>query len=219
MFDPGDSAELASIFADQLPPDAFYDLLIATKQKEIIGPNLSLYYRLSAADGYDGGVLPLRNYVTFQSLFVPPDKIAPDGRLRENLRDVPDAKWLSLMNVRYVITDKTLDAWLDDVFYDLQFTTAWLGMDARLRDARRVWRYVPPFEATALGLVSYLQGAASLPDDTPVAEVTLGFADGLTQTFTLARGRGHCRGSLYRHGGASAGAGGWTFCARPPRGQ
>ncbi len=184
LFDPGDSAELASIFADQLPPDAFYDLLVATKQKEIIGPNLSLYYRLSAADGYDGGVLPLRNTVTFQSLFVPPDKLAPDGRLRENLRDVPDAKWLSLMNVRYVITDKTLDAWLDDVFYDLQFTTA-LGQGDARREARVA--HVPRFEATALGLVSFLQDA-SLPDDAPVAEVSLGFADGLTRTFTLRAG-------------------------------
>jgi hypothetical protein len=187
LFDPGDSAELNSIFADQLPPDAFYDLLVATKQKEIIGPNLSLYYRRFAADGYDGGVLPLRNYVTFQSLFVPPDKIAPDGRLRENLRDVPDAKWLSLMNVRYVITDKTLDAWLDDVFYDLQFTTA-LGPghgDARLEASVA---HVPHFEATALGLVSFLQGATSLPDHAPVAEVSLGFADGITQTFTLRAG-------------------------------
>jgi hypothetical protein len=184
FFEPGDSAELASIFADQLSPDAFYDLLIATKHKEIIGPNLSLYYRLFAADGYDGGVLPLRNYVTFESLFVPADKIAPDGRLRENLRDVPDARWLALMNVRYVITDKTLDAWLDDVFYDLQFTTA-LGISAR-REASVA--YVPRFEATALGFVSYLQGAVSLPDGTPVARVTLGFADGPTQTFTLRAG-------------------------------
>jgi hypothetical protein len=199
LFDPGDSAELASIFADQLPTDAFYDLLIATKQKEIIAPNLSLYYRLSAADGYDGGVLPLRNYVTFQSLFVPPDKISPDGRLRENLRDVPDAKWLSLMNVRYIITDKTLDAWLDDVFYDLQFTTA---LDLAAQGTERALpiasesaskreasvAYVPRFEATSLGLVSYLQGAASLPDESPVAEVTVGFADDLTQTFTLRAG-------------------------------
>ncbi len=178
-FDPGDKAELGSIFADQLPKDAFYDLLVATKQKEIIGPNLSLYYRLSAADGYDGGVLPLRNYVTLEALFVPSDKVSPDGRLRENLRDVPDARWLSLMNVRYVITDKTLDAWLDDVFYDLQFTTP-------LGEASVV--FVPRFEATALGVVSYLQGGGSLPDGTPAAEVAVGFADGLTQTFTLRAG-------------------------------
>ena len=183
-FDPGDKAELESIFADQLSKDAFYDFLVATKQKEIIGPNLSLYYRLSAADGYDGGVLPLRNYVTLEALFVPPDKVSPDGRLRENLRDVPDGQWLSLMNIRYVITDKTLDAWLDDVFYDLQFTTA-LG-EASQREASVA--HVPHFEATALGLVSYLQGAAGLPEGTSVAQVTIGFTDGLTQTFTLRAG-------------------------------
>jgi hypothetical protein len=97
---------------------------------------------------------------------------------------VPDTKWLSLMNVRYVITDKTLDAWLDDVFYDLQFATA-LG-EASQPEASVA--YAPHFEATALGLVSYLQGAANLPDDAPVAEVTVGFTDGLTQTFTLRAG-------------------------------
>jgi len=184
FFEPGDSAELASIFADQLDKTAFYDLIIATKYKEIIGPNLSLYYRQAAADGYDGGVLPLRNYVAFQSLFVPPDKVSPDGRLRENLRDVPDAKWLSLMNARYVITDKTLDAWLDDAFYDLQFTTA---LSQSNQDKATVAQ-IPAFEATAMGLVSYLEGAQDLPDNTPVAEVTLGFADSLTQTFTLRAG-------------------------------
>ncbi len=183
-FDPGDTAELESIFADQLSKDAFYDFLVATKQKEIIGPNLSLYYRLSAADGYDGGVLPLRNYVTFEALFVPPDQVWPDGRLRENLRDVPDGKWLSLMNIGYVITDKTLDAWLDNVFYDLQFTTP---LDAGSQREASV-AHIPHFEATALGLVSYLQGAAGLPEDTPVAQVTVGFTDGLTQTFTLRAG-------------------------------
>ena len=184
LFDPGDKAEMESVFADQLPQAALYDLLVATKHKEIVGPNLALYYRLFAADGYDGGVLPLRNYVTFQSLFVPPDKTAPDGRLRENLRDVPDAKWLSLMNVRYVITDKTLDAWLDDVFYDLQFTTP-LGVSARLEASVA---HIPQFEATSLGVVSYLEGATDLPDNTPVARVTVGFADGPTQTFTLRAG-------------------------------
>jgi hypothetical protein len=135
--------------------------------------------------------------VTFQSLFVPPDKISPDGRLRENLRDVPDAKWLSLMNVRYVITDKTLDAWLDDVFYDLQFTTA-LGpvsaadtspgaSDAGAGREASVAE-VPRFEATALGLVTFLQGTANLSDDTPVADVLVGFADGRTQQFILRAG-------------------------------
>jgi hypothetical protein len=121
---------------------------------------------------------------TFEALFVPPDQVSPDGRLRENLRDVPDGKWLSLMNIRYVITDKTLDAWLDNVFYDLQFTTP---LDAGSQREASV-AHVPRFEATALGLVSYLQGAAEVPENAPVAKVTVGFTDGLTQTFTLRAG-------------------------------
>jgi hypothetical protein len=185
FFDPGDKAELASAFADQLSADAFYDLLVATKQKEIVAPNLPLYYRLPSADGFDGGVLPLRDYVRFQALFMPPGETSPDGRLREVLRDVPDGRWLSLMNVRYVITDKTLDGWVDGVFYDLQFSTQLrLGSTA---DAAAVAR-VPRFEATALGVVSYLQGAAHLPQGTPVAKVTVGFDDGTSQAFVLRAG-------------------------------
>ncbi|MBN1889751.1 MAG: YfhO family protein [Thermoflexales bacterium] len=191
FFDPGDKAELESAFADQLSADAFYDLLVATKQKEIVAPNLPLYYRLPGADGFDGGILPLRDYVRFQVLFMPPGETSPDGRLREVLRDVPDGRWLSLMNVRYVITDKTLDGWVDGVFYDLQFSTSLrLGgasMPAIAPAVAAVAR-VPRFEATALGVVSYLQGAAHLPQGTPVAQVVLGFDDGTSQAFVLRAG-------------------------------
>ncbi len=184
FFDPGDKAELSSAFADRLSADALYDLLVATKQKEILAPNLPLYYRLASADGFDGGVLPLRDYVMFQQLFVPPERISPDGRLREALRDVPDSKWLALMNVRYIITDKTLDAWIDDVFYDLQFSTALGSAGAPRATVARV----PRFAATALGLVSYLQGASHLPQGSPVAQAMIGFDDGTVQTFILRAG-------------------------------
>jgi hypothetical protein len=70
------------------------------------------------------------------------------------------------------------------VFYDLQFTTT-LGRSGKPEAGAA---HVPAFEATALGLVSYLQGAAGLADHTPVARVTVGFTDGLTQTFTLSAG-------------------------------
>lgn len=180
LFDPGDKAELESAFADQLSSDAFYDLLVAAKQKEIIAPNLPLYYRLPAVDGFDGGILPLRDYVAFQQLLAP-ESLSPDGRLREVLRTVPDGKWLSLMNVRYVITDKTLDAWLDDVFYDLQFSTT-------LGPGGAAVARVPRFEATGLGVVSYLQGAAQAPQGLTVAHVAVGFDDGTTQTFALRAG-------------------------------
>ncbi len=174
LFDPGDAAELESIFADQLPPDAYYDLLVASKQKEIIAPNLPLYYRLPAVDGYDGGLLPLRHYLAFQRLFLPPDAIQPDGRLREQLKSVPDARWLGLMNVKYVITDKVRDRWLDGVFYDLQFATR-LGPGEEVFTDR-----LPVLEANALG-VAYSEPSGDLT----LAEAEVAFADGSTQILQL----------------------------------
>ena len=182
IFDPGDLPELRLIYGGQLSPDALYDLIVSAKHREVLSPNLPLAFGVPAVDGYDGGVLPLARYLALQRAFLPGEQVALDGRLRENLAQVPDGRWLSLFGVRYVITDKVSDAWIDDVFYDLQF-----GAHLSTNEAAEV-AYVPPFEATALGLVSYLEGAAPLPDGTPVGEVTLGFADGTTRTFTLRAG-------------------------------
>ena len=174
QFDPGDSAELDSVYADQLPPDAYYDLLIATKQKEIVAPNQSLTYHLPAVDGYDGGLLPLRNYLTFQELFLPGDAIQPDGRLREQLESIPDARWLDLMNVKYVITDKVRDRWFGGVFFDLQFETP-------LRSGDEVWTdQLPPLEANALGIVY-----SEPKGDVTLAEVEITFEDGSSVTVPL----------------------------------
>ncbi|MEZ4767360.1 MAG: hypothetical protein R2844_02925 [Caldilineales bacterium] len=68
-FDPGDLADLEAIYAGQLPPEAIYDLVVASKLQEIVAPNLPLLWRLPAVDGYDGGVLPLKRYVALQGLF------------------------------------------------------------------------------------------------------------------------------------------------------
>jgi len=189
-FDPGDLPEIEIIYGPQLSPDALYDYVIAAKHKEVLSPNLPLAFSVPAVDGYDGGVLPLARYVTLQHLLLPGDKVSMDGRLRENLTRIPDGRWLSLFNVRYVITDKLHDAWLDDVFYDLQF-------GAQLaREEMATVAHVPQFEATALGLVSYLRGGAALPDGTPVGVVEVGFGDGITRTFELRAGE-HTAEGLY----------------------
>jgi hypothetical protein len=144
-------------------------------------------------DGYDGGVLPLARYVTLQRLFLPQDEVSMDGRLRENLTAIPAGRWLNLFNVRHVITDKLYDAWLDDVFYDLQFS-------AQLaRGETAAVAHVPQFEATALGLVSYLRGGAALPDGTPVGVVEVGFGDGFTRTFELRAGQDTAEGLYGPH--------------------
>lgn len=181
-FDPGDKGELEVIYGPQLGPDGVYQLLIAAKQREVLSPNLPLAFGVPAVDGYDGGVLPLARYIALERAFLPAGSISIDGRLRENLHAIPDGRWLSLLNVRYIITDKVFDAWLDGVFYDLQF-----GADLTAGEGAEV-ASIPAFEATALGMVSYLDGAAALPDGAEVGEVTVAFADGASRRFPLRAG-------------------------------
>lgn len=197
VFDPGDLPELRVIYGPQLSPAALYDLVIAAKHREVLSPNLPLAWDVPAVDGYDGGLLPLARYRLLVETFVPAGQAALDGRLRENLVEVPVGRWLSLLNVRYVITDKVLDAWLDDVFYDLQFRAA-LGAGEQAAVAA-----VPSFEANALGLVSYLEGAEGLVDGTSVGQVTVGFAGGVTRTFDLRAGQETAEG-LYGPAAAHA---------------
>jgi hypothetical protein len=188
-YDPGDLPELEQIYGDSLSPKAFYNLVVATKEKEVLFFNLPLVYGLHSVDGYDGGILPLARFVTLQKLFLSADNLSIDGRLRENLRFVPPGRLLSLLNTRWIITDKVFDAWIDDIFYDLQFP-------ARLAPGQTIATpNVPDFPATAIGLVSHLEGAARLPTDTPVAELNVGFADGAQETFTLKAGPDTAEGS------------------------
>ena len=82
---------------------------MALKAQEIVAPNLALLWRIPSVDGFDGGVLPLRRYLDMLALFVPADELVSDGRLREQVQDVPDTDLLGLLNVQYVITDKVRD--------------------------------------------------------------------------------------------------------------
>jgi hypothetical protein len=186
-YDPGDMGDLQAMYTSQLSEEALYDLIVATKMKEVLAYNLPLRYRLFSVDGYDGGLLPISDYVTLERLFLKEDEIWPDGRLRQQLRQVPPARLLSLLNVKYVITDKTQDVWIDDVFYDLEHTMP-LGQ-VTLAD-------LPDFEATHLGIVSYLTGTADLAGGTPVAQVTITSTEGTVVTATLRAGE-HTAEGLY----------------------
>lgn len=188
-YDPGDMADLTHIFGDSLSEKALYDLIVSTKEKEVLFFNLPLIYGLHSVDGYDGGILPLRQFVNLQQLFLPADDLSIDGRLREKLRFVPPGRLLSLLNTRWIITDKVFDVWINGIFYDLQFP-------ARLSPNQTIsTNRVPNFSATAIGLVSHLEGAPDVPDSTPVARITLTFAGGQKDTFTLRAGRDTAEGT------------------------
>ena len=174
FFDPGDMPEQRLIYGPGLSADGLYDRIIASKQKEILSPNLSLTYRLPSVDGYDGGLLPLRRYVDFVGQFAAREKGgALDGRLREVLTGVPADTWLEKMGVRYVIADKTADIFVDGVYYDLLFSAP---VSPTLRVGLR------PYDSTALGLVFGAQAGTSALAVT----ATLAYADGAVRVAPLS---------------------------------
>jgi hypothetical protein len=185
VYDPGDLAEMQAFFAGQLPEKAIYDYIVAAKEKEVLFFNLPLLYGLYSVDGYDGGLLPLRDFVTLQRLFLDEENLSLDGRLRENLRDVPPGRLLSLLGVKYIVTDKVFDVWIDGLFYDLQFS-ARLSPDGVPSVSTTD---LPDFPTTALGVISHLAGAGRVPDDTPVARITVTDESGWSETFELLAGR------------------------------
>ena len=123
-YDPGDMPDWRRVLRGgefpQLSEAAFTEFVIALKAQEILAPNLSLLWRVPTADGFDGGVLPLQRYNAFFSLLIPPEELVPDGRVREQLHEIPPAHILELMDVRHLITDKVRDVWFDDIYYDRQ---------------------------------------------------------------------------------------------------
>ncbi|MCB0008754.1 MAG: YfhO family protein, partial [Anaerolineales bacterium] len=152
LFDLGDQAEMDSIYLPQLDEAALWTLTVATKQQEVIAPNLSLSYGLSSVDGFDGGILPLRNYTLATSLLLPAGAQTTDGRLREFMTGVPDGRFLDLFGVTWLITDKVGDEWHEaeglNVFYDLKHATTLAPGEAI------AVLYIPAYEATALRLLA-----------------------------------------------------------------
>lgn len=181
-FDPGDLGEMQQIFEGQLSEEAIYDHVVATKWKEVLAPNLPLHYKIASVDGYDGGILPLARYIELERLFLPPEEVSLDGRMGERLSEIPPARLLSLMNVKYVIRDKVEDVWVDGVYYDLAHKAVLEGGDeVEISE-------IPWFPTTSLGLVSHLVGASEVEQGTPVAEIIVTDEEGEAELYHLRAG-------------------------------
>jgi hypothetical protein len=188
-FDPGDLRDIQHILGDQLSEDSIYDYVVVTKEKETITPNLSLLYGLQSIDGYDGGVLPLGRYVDLQRLVLPEEEISPDGRLQGRITEIPRGWVLNLLNVKYILTDKVYDVWVDGVFYDLGHRAL---LDAE-NQSQLILNDLPTFPSTGLGVVSYLMGGGDLEQGSPVAEITID-DEGCSYSFLLRAGEDTAEG-------------------------
>ncbi|MCC6904331.1 MAG: YfhO family protein [Anaerolineae bacterium] len=183
FFDPGDLREIRALYGPYLSESGLIDYVEAVKVKEILAPNLPLAWRIPTMDGFDGGILPTRDYIAFTSLFLDESAVTPDGRLRENLDSVPPLAWLRMSNVRYVITDKVYDAWVDGVYFDLQFAS-------RANSGQHVEAYPPvPFSTNAVGIVGHLSGGDAPSAGTPIAELVIEGQDGAEVRLPIVSGQ------------------------------
>jgi hypothetical protein len=88
-----------------LPKPLVDQVLVAQKWHDTLTPNVPLQYGLNTADGYDGGVLPLLRWLHFSGLVVQSPR--PDGVLLTRLVDLPSARILDLLGVRYLVANET----------------------------------------------------------------------------------------------------------------
>jgi hypothetical protein len=187
-YDPGDMADWRRVLLESTPPqldqEAFAQFIIGLKIQELLVPNLPLLWRIPAVDGFDGGVLPLQRYNKFLTLFIPPAQLVPDGRLREQIQEVPSTEQLGLLNVQYVITDKVRDLWFEGVYYDRQIGARLTAVQPAVTMAPS-----PPFQATHLDLIGYVDNnLTSWATNEAVATVTVQDERGQELTFPISAG-------------------------------
>ncbi|MGH2459378.1 MAG: YfhO family protein [Chloroflexota bacterium] len=175
-FDPGDLADLRRLLSGTLSSDAIAEYVTAVKHVEGLTPNLSLRFGIRTIDGYDGGLLPLNHFAALKQLFPVQGTVVADGRLRLQLKSVPDPRLLGWLDVRYVLINRLRDQWVDGVYYDLSVTQP-AGPGAPL-----VLPATAPFPTTAIGVIFRGEDGAA-----PVGTLRL---DAGSQTAFLAVGTG-----------------------------
>jgi hypothetical protein len=137
-----------------LPRLALDNLLYALKWNETLWPNVPLEHRLASADGYDGGVLPLRTYYQF-SLAMLGERARPDGVLISRLDQLPEPRWLDMLGVRWGLAGRVKDDTRGVVYYDR-------GLTAVLRPGQTLaLRELPRGGFTQLGMISSVGRAGS----------------------------------------------------------
>lgn len=104
-------ARLAEAWFDRLGERSYRELLVTLKNASIMNPNLGMAYGLATADGYDGGVLPLRSYVEFRDLLLPGTGATPDLLIQQASSDIPGDRVLDGLGVQSII--RSPDSMLD----------------------------------------------------------------------------------------------------------
>ncbi|MBI3970971.1 MAG: YfhO family protein [Chloroflexi bacterium] len=81
------------------------DYLRYASMRESLKPNLGMVYGLATIDGYDGGLLPLRDFAQLKSLLVTGEPPVPHFTLPPQLAGRADAALLAALHVRFLVSD------------------------------------------------------------------------------------------------------------------
>ena len=188
---PGDREEMRENLGRTLPEKEVEEYIVATKYKEAFNPNMGLRFGLAGLDGYDGGLLPLKDFADLKGKILasgdarPPVSDGPAGDIeliRDRFYSLPDLTLLANLNVKYVVMDRLYDKWVDGFYADLDapqmikpFTEYVLKDDS--------WD-----AATTLFVYSYLSVHSSVPPGDPVALVSVTDAEGAVYSWPLRSG-------------------------------
>jgi hypothetical protein len=96
-------AQLADQWFNRLGERSFREMLVTLKNSAIMNPNLGMAYGLASADGYDGGVLPLRSFVEYRDALLPGTGAKPDLLIQQALSDIPSDRVLDGLGVQSLI--------------------------------------------------------------------------------------------------------------------
>lgn len=99
---PRQEAEIRARYAG-LNERTLQAMLVASKWRETLAPNIPMQYGVRSADGYDGGALPLLQFFRLSTLLAPAGQARPDGVLQSRLSAPPATRLLDLLGVRYVL--------------------------------------------------------------------------------------------------------------------
>ncbi len=169
-------ARLAEAWFNRLGERSFRELLVTLKNASIMNPNLGMAYGLATADGYDGGVLPLRSYVEFRDLLLPGTGATPDLLLQQAISDIPGDRVLDGLGVQSIIRSP-------DTMLDVQSGTLDLGYWRRIDRAGRVDQL---YVENVRGVAVLIDASSDLPAG-PAGRIEVYGSDGSVVSLPLIR--------------------------------
>ncbi|MCY3749604.1 MAG: YfhO family protein [Chloroflexi bacterium] len=169
-------ARLADEWFNRLGERSYREMLVTVKNSAIMNPNMGMAYGLASADGYDGGVLPLRSYVEFRDLLLPGTGATPDLLIQQAITEMPPDRVLDGLAVQSVIRSP-------DRMFEIDGATLDLGYWRRIDETGRADEL---YVEKAVGVTVLIDASPEVPAG-PAGRVEVIGVDGSAVSLPLVR--------------------------------